>query len=148
MKTPRPRKPTYKQESAAYFKALGAYLAALRKERNLKQRDLARALGVTQQAVFAYELGERRIPIFLLVKLAGIFGVAVDVLIEMAPLPPSPKRRLSQIMTVEVERLQQLSRAQRRFIARIVDTLLIKKPSRRIKPRDVTASPENRQPDA
>lgn len=44
-----------KQESRAYFKALGAHVMTLRKSRGITQAELARAIGVSQQAVFAYE---------------------------------------------------------------------------------------------
>ncbi len=46
-----------KQESRAYFKALGAHVTTLRKAQGMTQAELARAIGVSQQAVFAYELG-------------------------------------------------------------------------------------------
>jgi len=55
-----------KQESRAYFKALGAQVSALRKARGMTQAELARAIGVSQQAVFAYELGDRRISVLVL----------------------------------------------------------------------------------
>ena len=43
-----------KQESHSYYKALGAHIALLRKSRGMTQAELARAIGVSQQAVFAY----------------------------------------------------------------------------------------------
>lgn len=50
-----------KHESRVYSKALGAYIARLRKEQGMTQAELARGIGVSQQAVFVYELGERRV---------------------------------------------------------------------------------------
>jgi len=64
-----------KDESRRYFAALGAHIGLLRKERGMTQSELARAIGVSQQAVFAYELGERRISVLLLSKLAAVAGV-------------------------------------------------------------------------
>ena len=64
-----------KQESRAYFRALGAHVTRLRNEHGMTQAELARSLGVSQQTVFAYELGDRRISVLILVKLAKIFEV-------------------------------------------------------------------------
>ncbi|WP_129780376.1 helix-turn-helix transcriptional regulator [Peristeroidobacter soli] len=46
---------TIKAESRAYFRALGKHISQLRKEIGMTQAELARALNVSQQAVFAYE---------------------------------------------------------------------------------------------
>jgi transcriptional regulator with XRE-family HTH domain len=86
-----------KQESGAYFRALGAHVSLLRK--GMTQAELARALGVSQQTVFAYELGDRRVSVLILAKLAKVFGVPV-------------------------ERFQQLSKTEQRFVKKIIDVLL------------------------
>lgn len=41
------------------------------------QAELARAIGVSQQALFAYELGERRTSVLVLAKIAKVFAVPV-----------------------------------------------------------------------
>jgi transcriptional regulator with XRE-family HTH domain len=112
-----------KQESRAYFRALGAHVSILRKEQGLTQAELARLLGVSQQTVFAYELGDRRISLFTLVKLAKIFGVPVEALMGMT-IPVRPKRRLSPAGIRHAERFQQLSKTEQRFVKRIIDILL------------------------
>ena len=53
--------PCLKAESRAYFRALGKHITELRKEIGMTQAELARALKVSQQTVFAYELGDRRV---------------------------------------------------------------------------------------
>jgi len=68
-----------KQESRAYFKALGAQVTEMRKARGMTQAELARAIGVSQQAVFAYELGERRISVLVLAKVARIFSTPAGI---------------------------------------------------------------------
>ncbi|WP_414717572.1 helix-turn-helix domain-containing protein [Steroidobacter sp.] len=40
---------------------------------------------MSQQAVFAYELGDRRVSVLILSKLAKTFGVSVEDLMEMTP---------------------------------------------------------------
>src|SRR5690349_13695748 len=112
-----------KQESRAYFRALGAHVSTLRKELGMTQAELARALGVSQQTVFAYELGDRRISVLMLLKLGKIFDVRVEDLMGMITRP-RPKRRLSPAGMRHAERFQQLSKTEQRFVKRIIDLLL------------------------
>ena len=112
-----------KQESRAYFKALGAHVSLLRKSRGMTQAELARAIGVSQQAVFAYELGERRVSVLILSKLARVFAVSVEELIGMSRPVRVPKGRLSPRAMRHAERLQALTKTQQRFVIRIIDLL-------------------------
>lgn len=112
-----------KQESRAYFRALGAHVSVLRKEQGLTQAELARLIGVSQQTVFAYELGDRRMSVLILVKLVKIFGVSMEELASMT-IPVRPKRRLSPAGIRHAERFQQLSKNEQRFVKRIIDVLL------------------------
>ena len=112
-----------KQESHTYYKALGAHIALLRKSRGMTQAELARSIGVSQQAVFAYELGERRVSVFILVKLAKVFAIAVEELMGISRPVRIPKRRLSPRAMRHAERLQALSKTQQRFVVRIIDIL-------------------------
>lgn len=110
-------------ESRAYFKALGAHITLLRKARGMTQQELARAIGVSQQAVFAYELGDRRVSVLILAKLSKAFAISVEQLMGIAKPPPIPKRRLSPRAMRHAERLQALSKTQQRFVIRIIDSL-------------------------
>lgn len=112
-----------KQESQAYYKALGAHIAQLRKARGMTQAELARTIGVSQQAVFAYEISERRVSVYILIKLAKVFSVPVDELIGIARPVRIPKSRLSPRAMRHAERLQGLSKTQQRFVVRIIDML-------------------------
>jgi transcriptional regulator with XRE-family HTH domain len=111
-----------KQESRSFFKELGAHICLLRKSRGMTQAELARAIGVSQQAVFAYELGERRISVLILRKLCRVFAVSSEELIRMdAPL--RHKGRLSPRAIRHAERIQGLAKTQQRFVIRIIDVL-------------------------
>jgi len=112
-----------KQESRAYFKALGAHVTALRKSRGMTQAELARAIGVSQQAVFAYELGERRISVLVLAKLARVFAISVESMVGLSKPLHVRKGRLSPRCVRHAERLQALSKTQQRFVIRIIDVL-------------------------
>lgn len=112
-----------KQDSRAYFKALGAHVTALRKLRGITHAELARAIGVSQQAVFAYELGERRISVLVLAKLAKIFSTPVEDMIGLSKPLHVRKGRLSPRCMRHAERLQGLPKTQQRFVIRIIDVL-------------------------
>ena len=57
---------------------IGANIARLRREHNMKQDELAEMLDVTPQAVSKWENGASMPDIALLPKLANIFGVTID----------------------------------------------------------------------
>jgi len=118
-----PKSPQIKKESRVYFAALGKRVTQLRKSRGMTQAELARALGVSQQAVFAYEMGDRRISVLVLERLARLFRLNIDQFLGFAPEPPVRKRRLSPRAMRHAERLQALSKTQQRFVVRILDVL-------------------------
>lgn len=112
-----------KAESRAYFRALGKHIEVLRKERGMTQGELARTLGVSQQTTFSWEIGDRRINVLMLTKLAHIFDTSVEDLTGLKT-PVRPQRRLSPAGMRHAERYQQLSKKHQRFVARIIDVLL------------------------
>ena len=61
---------------------IGKRIAALRREKDLKQEDIARALDVSSQAVSKWENDQSCPDISLLPKLAKLLGVTVDVLLS------------------------------------------------------------------
>lgn len=112
-----------KHESRAYFKALGANVAMVRKAKGMTQAELARGIGVSQQAVFAYELGERRISILVLAKIAKVLQQSVEEMIGLARPARTMKGRVSARAIRNAERLQALKKTQQRFVIRIIDVL-------------------------
>lgn len=137
---PAARKSTIKAESRVYFAALGRRITQLRKSRGYTQAECARALGVSQQAVFAYELGDRRASLLIVEKIATLYGISVDQVIGRVPeRKPPPNRRLSPRAMRHAERLQGLSKTAQRFIIRQIDVLeemgraAKREPSRQVK---------------
>lgn len=110
-------------ESRAYYQSLGSRIAQLRDAKGYTQAELARLVGVSQQAVFAWEIGERRISVFVLTKLAKVYSMTVEQLMGLARPVRVPKRRLSPRAMRHAERLQALPKTQQRFLVRIIDTL-------------------------
>ncbi|GFE79254.1 hypothetical protein GCM10011487_12540 [Steroidobacter agaridevorans] len=121
---PASRKSTIKADSRAYFAALGRRITQLRKSRGYTQAEFARALGVSQQAVFAYELGDRRASVMIVERIATLYRISVDEVIGRVPeRKPPPNRRLSPRAMRHAERLQGLSKTAQRFIIRQIDCL-------------------------
>lgn len=112
-----------KQDARAFVKGLGAHVTGLRKSCGMTQAQLARAIGVSQQAVFAYETGDRRISVFILMRLARVFGLTLDELAGMKRTIRPPRGRLSARSLRDAHRLQALPKTQQRFLLRILDQL-------------------------
>jgi transcriptional regulator with XRE-family HTH domain len=81
------RQITQLQEERAFFVALGARIAQLRKSANITQVQLAEELGVSQQTVNAYEMGHRRMAISALPRLASSSGYRSK---SSSASPPAP----------------------------------------------------------
>ena len=64
-----------------FWSRLSHTLKLYRESAEITQKDMAKKLGVSESAYRSYELGDRKIPIDLLAKLAAIYRVSVDVLI-------------------------------------------------------------------
>ena len=86
---------------------LGKRIAALRKEKELKQDALAEALGVSPQAVSKWENDQTCPDISLLPKLAELLGVSVDELLSGKKmelmqtakiLPPEERKDIKEMM--------------------------------------------------
>jgi transcriptional regulator with XRE-family HTH domain len=108
-------------QSQSYFAALGARVAAIRKSQGFTQAELAQRIDVSQQAIFAYELGERRISVLILEKLADVFCMSLEELARTSRPIRSKRQRVSPRAMRNAERLQALTKTQQRFIVKIID---------------------------
>lgn len=64
-----------------FYKALGARIAELRRDRDLTQQQVANALGISQKTLAHYEVGRLRVAVSMLPDLAGVLGVSVPTLL-------------------------------------------------------------------
>ncbi len=111
-------------DERAFFVAFGERLAGLRKTQGLTQVQLADALGISQQAVTAYESGQRRVPISSLPLLASTLGVTVEDLIGVPAARGTGKRGPAPKLQQQLERITRLPKAQQRFVMQMIDTVL------------------------
>lgn len=68
----------------------------LREDRDLKQREIAALLNVTQTSYSRYELGQREIPTEILITLARFYDVSLDYLVGETDIKrryPEKKRK-------------------------------------------------------
>jgi transcriptional regulator with XRE-family HTH domain len=82
-------------------KLIGASIASLRQERGWTQRQLARQLDLSHQAVSKWENGESAPDVETLVRLARLFGVTIDRLINPDPADLRKKNSLFSRRTAD-----------------------------------------------
>ena len=56
-------------------------------DKDLTQKELAKALNCSQQVYSNYELGQRDIPTDILIKLSAFYGVSVDYILGISDKP-------------------------------------------------------------
>ena len=109
-------------DEQAFFKALGARIAELRKHSSITQVQLAQMMDVSQQTVASWEVGRRGVPVSLLPALARRLGVGVETLVDepthAAKRGPAPK------LQQQVERLSQLPKAKQRLVMEMLEGVL------------------------
>lgn len=110
------------QEERAFFVALGARIAQLRKNANSTQVRLAEFLGVSQQTVNAYAMGHRRMAIAALPRLTRLLGVSIE---ELFGEPArSGKRGPTPQPQQKIERLSRLPQSQQKMLLHMLDGML------------------------
>lgn len=77
---------------------IGRRIAALRRDSNMSQAELARQLQVSSSAVGMYEQGRREPSADILVKMARIFQVSTDYLLTGKASQPQDEEILSRIL--------------------------------------------------
>lgn len=110
-------------DERAFFIALGARIAHLRKDQGITQVQLAEQLGVSQQTVTAYESGNRRVPISHLPRLATLLGTSIEALIG-SPTKPAAKRGPASKLQLQLEQLHRLPKTKQRLVSQLIDSVL------------------------
>lgn len=112
-------------DERAFFIALGARIAHLRKEEDITQVQLAELLGTSQQTITAYEVGRRRVPVSSLPKIAKLFGVSVEELIGEDAKRGSKRGPASKLQQ-QLEQVSRLPKPKQRLVTQMLDALLQK----------------------
>ncbi len=111
------------QNDKDFFKELGHTMAALRKEQQITQVQLAEILGISQQYVQAFEAGRRKVPSSMLPTLAEVLAVSVEELIGIASTS-NKKRGPAPKLLKQVEQISQLPKTKQKFVMEMLDTVI------------------------
>jgi transcriptional regulator with XRE-family HTH domain len=111
------------QDEKAFFKALGARIAQLRKDSGITQVQLADTLGVSQQTVASWEVGRRGVPVALLPALARTLGCGVEELVG-EKTQPAAKRGPTPKLQQQMDRLSRLPKAKQRVVMEMLEGVL------------------------
>ena len=68
-------------------------LRDLREDHDLTQSGLARQLFISQSTYSGYENGNREVPLSVLIRIADIYNVSIDYLLERTNQPNPPPRK-------------------------------------------------------
>lgn len=71
-----------KLDEENFYKHFGSRLKTLRKNNKITQTELAYHLGIKQTTLVNYENANRKIPLYIAVKIAGYFNVSLDSIIS------------------------------------------------------------------
>ncbi len=110
------------QDEREFFVELGKRITRLRKENHITQVQLAETLGISQSAMTAYELGQRRVPASMLPTLGEIFKVQVDELVGQ----PAARRKRGPAPKLQqhLERISQLPKPKQRIVMEVLESML------------------------
>jgi transcriptional regulator with XRE-family HTH domain len=115
---------TISTEERAFFVTLGERIAALRREHNVTQVQLAEALGVSQQTMQSYEVGRRRIPVSAMPLVARTLKVSLEELFGEEAKPARSRRGPVPQWQEHIEAIAKLPRAKQRFVTQVLETVL------------------------
>lgn len=87
-------------DSEKIYKEFGKFVADLRAQHNLSQIDAAKALGIPQTTYANYELGQRKIPLSLIIKLTKLLDFDFNSFVNTKPETPAP----NSILCEEIEK--------------------------------------------
>ena len=77
----------YNRKRRAGVRAMYKRIRDLREDRDLTQKEVARALHCSQQVYSNYELGQRDIPTEILIRLSDYYRVSVDYILGISENP-------------------------------------------------------------
>jgi len=102
----------------------GRRLMELRTARNLRQEDLAAALGVSRETISYYESRAKNPTAEFIQKVAAFFDVPTDHLLRESAPVRAGKRGPRSKLELQFERLRTLPKAEQELAAQLLDRLL------------------------
>ena len=118
---PKARK-TPKQEPENRLAMIGKSLQAIRKRRGLTQKELGDKIGLTREAITAYEAGRSQLMVTTLMDMAAVLRVSVNEILRMERNPSETPitRRWAKRMAV----IESLPESVKKHILRTLDDVI------------------------
>lgn len=110
------------KDDEVFFKQLGKRIAALRKEIDLTQVQLAEILVISQQHMAAIEAGRRKATASNVPVLAQLFGITTDELLGLKDKPA--KRGPASTLQRQIEQIGLMPRSKQKFIGEMLEALI------------------------
>lgn len=106
---------------------IGENIKKVRKEKGLLQKQVAAEVGLDQSNYNKIENGQRQPSIEVLYKLAKLFGMTIDQLINLEDGIPNEVVNEDEPLTQQLKLINQLEDDDRNVIFKMIDTMLTKK---------------------
>jgi len=106
---------------------VGGNIKKIRKEKGLQQKKVAIELGIDQSNYNKMENNKREPSLEILNKLAGLFGVSVDQILNSDMAVPAEVTVEDKTTVEQVRLIQQLDEGDKQTVFKIIDTMLTKK---------------------
>ncbi len=115
---------TISDDDKDFFERLGSRIAQLRRQHGLTQAQVAAELGVSQQTTLSFEKGRRRVPVSALPKLAKLFRVSIEELLDDSGKATRPRRGPPSKIEQQVERIRTLPKREQDHLMKVLDDAL------------------------
>lgn len=102
---------------------LGEKIATLRKRQGLTQDAFAKKIGVHSNHITRWESNRMRPSVQMLEKIAAVFGVTTDRLLDAQALAAGVGLGGNQELVEKMEQLQELDEEDRAMVFRMIDSL-------------------------
>ena len=106
---------------------LGEHIKTIRKERGLQQKEVALEVGVDQSNYNKIENGKREPSVYILKKLADLFGVSVDYIIEPDYKLPKEVVIEDKVANEQLRLISELDEEDRSMVFKMIDKMLTNK---------------------
>jgi len=109
-----------KHNTEKFFSAVGFKISEKRKESGLTQYQLASLIGIKQPVLASYEIGRRRIPMPIIIKIAKVLNIYAE---DLLPIEQKNKKRGPKPkIEIELEKVKFLPLEQQRVILELIET--------------------------
>ena len=103
---------------------IGKFIGKVRKEKNMKQKDLASLLGVTSKTVSRWETGKYMPDISLFPSISGILGISLNELFAGEKIKEKDIKKESENNLLELLKLNYIGKNKRKILITIVIILI------------------------